>query len=33
MNWVVNQLVEWLGDNGDPLTERLLWIDLSHTDA
>ncbi len=33
MNWAVNQLVEWLGENGDPLTERLLWMDLSYTDV
>lgn len=33
MNWVVNQLIEWLDENGDPLTERLLWIDPTYTDA
>lgn len=33
MNWAVNQLIEWLGENGDPLTERLLWMDLSYTDV
>lgn len=32
MNWAVNQLIEWLGENGDPLTERLLWIDPSYSD-
>ncbi len=33
MNLYVNQLVEWLDDQGQPHIERILWIDPSHTDA
>ncbi|MHB1611927.1 MAG: hypothetical protein ACYCT0_09590 [Sulfobacillus sp.] len=33
MNWMVNQVIEWLDENGDPVTERLLGIDPTYTDA
>jgi hypothetical protein len=33
MRLCVNQLVEWLDDEGQPHIERVLWIDPSHTDA
>ncbi len=33
MNWMVNQVIEWLDENGDPVTERLLWIAPTYTDA
>jgi len=33
MNIYVNQLIEWLNDEGRPHIERILRIDPSHTDA
>ena len=33
VNWMVNQVIEWLDENGDPVTERLLWIDPIYADA
>lgn len=33
VNWMVNQVIEWLDENGDPVTERPLGIDPTYTDA
>jgi len=33
MKLYVNQLIEWLSDDGHPRIERLLWIDPNYTDA
>jgi putative transposase len=33
MNLYVNQLIEWLDDQGQSHIERILWIDSSHTDT